>query len=60
MEVVNSQKETGESTGLRLVPEQKDPQKFPAIEKQFVNFMFFRVNPDWAEAQRGDQAHFQK
>jgi len=29
------------------VPEQKDLQKFPTIEKQFVNYMFFRVHPDW-------------
>lgn len=29
------------------MPEGKGPAIFPAIEKQFVNFMFFRVSPDW-------------
>lgn len=47
MDLLNSQKEPPESTGLRLVPEQKDLQQFPSVEKQFVNFMFFRVSPDW-------------
>ncbi len=46
MEVVNFQKDQGES-GLRLVPEPRDVISLPAIEKQFVNFMFFRVNPEW-------------
>lgn len=32
---------------MRLVAEQKDSQKSPEIEKQFVNFMFFRINPEW-------------
>lgn len=46
MEVVNFQKEQSES-GLRLVPEPSEVMTFPGIEKQFVNFMFFRVSPDW-------------
>ena len=46
MEVVNFQKEQNESS-LRLVPEPGEITEFPAIEKQFVNFMFFRVNPEW-------------
>lgn len=32
---------------LRLVAGHREPQKLPVIEKQFVNFIFFRVNPDW-------------
>ncbi len=36
-----------DSGGLRLVSDNKEPQRFPVIEKQFVNFMFLRVNPDW-------------
>ena len=32
---------------LRLVPERGDVQELFEIEKQFVNFMFLRVNPDW-------------
>lgn len=47
MDFLNSQKETAEPSGLRLVHEAKGPQKFPAIEKQFVNFMFLRINPEW-------------
>ena len=47
MERVNTQKDTVDAGGLRLVPEGKGPAIFPAIDKQFVNFMFFRVSPDW-------------
>jgi len=47
MDRVNTQKEIVEPGGLRLVPEQKELQKVPTIEKQFVNYMFFRVHPDW-------------
>jgi chlorite dismutase len=47
MDRLNIQNDILEPGGLRLVPEQKELQKFPAIAKQFVNFMFFRVNPDW-------------
>jgi len=39
-------KETTDA-GLRLVPERTDlPHPVP-IEKQFVNFLFLRVNPEW-------------
>ncbi|CAN5461345.1 MAG: chlorite dismutase family protein [Acidobacteriota bacterium] len=47
MELVNNQKDLVEPNILRLVAEQKDDQRYREIEKQFVNFMFFRVNPDW-------------
>ena len=47
MDRVNTQKEIVEPGGLRLVPEQKEAPKFHEIQKQFVNFMFFRVHPDW-------------
>src|SRR5690349_10077963 len=47
MELPKSQKESAEPGSLRLVPGQKDPKAFPCLEKQFVNFMFFRVNPEW-------------
>ncbi len=40
-------KENPDMSGLRLVSDNKNPQKFPVIEKQFVNFMFLRVNPEW-------------
>ncbi|MGB7207280.1 MAG: chlorite dismutase family protein [Pyrinomonadaceae bacterium] len=47
MELLNFQKDPPEQGSLRLVAEPKEPHKLPEIEKQFVNFMFFRVNPDW-------------
>ncbi len=47
VEIVNKQKSNGETAGLRLVDELNELRKFPAIEKQFVNFMFFRVSPEW-------------
>jgi chlorite dismutase len=47
MERPNSPKEINDQSGLRLVPESKDPQKFPHIERQFVSYMFLRVNPEW-------------
>lgn len=47
MELINAQKEGNEPGGLRLVDEQKERNRLPEIEKQFVNFMFFRVNPEW-------------
>ena len=47
MDLRNSPKEGSDQNSLRLVPGQKDPQAFPSIRQQFVNFMFFRVNPDW-------------
>src|SRR5260221_13307384 len=47
MDRVNVQKEIVEPGALRLVPEQKGLPRFPTVEKQFVNFMFFRVHPDW-------------
>ena len=47
MELLNFQKEISEPGNLRLVADNKEPQLFPRIEKQFVSFIFFRVNPDW-------------
>ena len=47
MKLIDLEKEISETSGLRLVSDNKKPQQFPKIEKQFVNFMFFRVNSDW-------------
>ena len=47
MQLVDLEKEITETSGLRLVSDNREPQTFPVIEKQFVNFMFLRVNPDW-------------
>ncbi len=63
MELLNFQKDPLEQGSLRLVAEPKEPHKLPEIEKQFVNFMFFRVNPDWrkldAETKRAYKREFQ-
>lgn len=58
MELVNFQKESNEQGGLRLVPEQADLLGMPQIERQFVNFMFFRVNPDWRKLNPETKAIF--
>jgi chlorite dismutase len=47
MATVTTHKDASDQPGLRLVPEAKEPHLRPDIEKQFVNFMFFRVNPEW-------------
>ncbi len=47
MEPQNLRKETGDQSGLRLVGDTTGSVEEPSLEKQFVNFMFFRVNPDW-------------
>ncbi len=52
MELVDLEKEESEKSGLRLVSETNEPHKFPVIEKQFINFMFFRVNPEWRKLNR--------
>jgi chlorite dismutase len=47
MQLIDLEKETSEASNLRLISDNKNLQRFPVIEKQFVNFMFFRVNPEW-------------
>ena len=58
MELVNFEKETPETSGLRLVADNKEPQKFPIVEKQFVNFMFFRVNPEWRRLNADNKSEY--
>ena len=57
MELEKKDSETG---GLRLVCDNKEPQKFPIVEKQFVNFMFLRVNPDWRKLDSAKKEIFKK
>ncbi len=47
MELIDFDKENPDVGGLRLVSDNKNPLKVPEIEKQFVNFMFLRVDSDW-------------
>ena len=44
--------------GLRLVSDNKEPQKLPLIEKQFVNFIFLRVSPDWRKLEAKTKRDF--
>ncbi|HEV7700584.1 MAG TPA: chlorite dismutase family protein [Pyrinomonadaceae bacterium] len=46
MSITTFQKEQGES-GLRLVPDAGELTEKPEIEKQFVNFLFLRTDPEW-------------
>lgn len=57
MELKNRQKEQGE---LRLVPDAKGVQPLPDVQKQFVNFMFFRVNPAWRKLDRETKSIFKR
>lgn len=63
MESFDYEKKDGEISPLRLVSDNKEPHKFPVIEKQFVNFIFFRVNPAWrklnSETKRVFKSEFQ-
>jgi len=47
MEIINSKKDATELGGLRLVQEAPPLLEPAKLEKQFVNFMFFRVSPEW-------------
>lgn len=58
MELVNPQKDPNDQSGLRLVPDMSDLLPLPRIEKQFVNFMFVRVNPDWRKVDAAAKTAF--
>jgi chlorite dismutase len=60
MEVKNHPKDQAETTALRLVPESKEPRELAQVEKQFVNFMFFRVNPAWRKLDRESKSIFKR
>ena len=47
MESQNLKKDGNDQGGLRLVGDAKEFVNAAELEKQFVNFMFFRVNPEW-------------
>lgn len=54
MDVLSFQKETNDG-GLRLVTE-KTGEEMRAVEKQFVSFMFLRVNPEWRKLDNAKKA----
>lgn len=57
MDRKNLQRES-ETAGLRLVSDQKESTGSHEIEKQFVNFMFFRVSPEWRRLDAHSKADF--
>src|SRR5215203_1704743 len=63
MESQNLKKDAGDQGGLRLVGDSKAQTEASAPERQFVNFMFFRVDPDWRkldpETKSSSKAEFQ-
>ncbi len=58
MQLVDLEKETSEANGLRLVSDNREPHRFPVLEKQFVNFMFLRVNPEWRKLNQATKGIF--
>ncbi len=60
MELLNFQKESAEQGSLRLVADPKEPQNLPEIEKQFVSFIFFRVNPEWRRIDAESKENFKQ
>jgi chlorite dismutase len=62
-DVMSFQKEQGES-GLRLVTERGEETGVSAIEKQFVNFAFLRISPEWrkldSQTKSSQKAEFQE
>ena len=60
MELLESEKKDAEAGNLRLVCDNKEPHKFPVIDKQFVNFMFLRVNPEWRKLNAETKRIFKK
>jgi len=59
MTVSNFQKEQGES-GLRLVQDSEAPNERPQVEKQFVNFLFLRVSPEWRKLDGGTKRAYKQ
>lgn len=57
MEIVNFQKDQVEG-GLRLVPESPNAHELTKLEQQFVNFMFFHVNPEWRKLSLDEKRAF--
>ena len=58
MELLNRPKDPNDPGSLRLVPESGRADSLPAVEKQFVNFMFFRVNPSWRKLDKETKSIF--
>ncbi|NNE68152.1 MAG: chlorite dismutase family protein [Pyrinomonadaceae bacterium] len=61
MELIDN--EETENGNLRLVADNESNSELPEIQKQFVNFMFLKVNPEWrklnAETKKVFKSEFQ-
>src|SRR5687767_11138918 len=60
MELQNRPKDQGEPGSLRLVPGSKGVRELPDVQKQFVNFIFFRVNPLWRKLDNESKSIFKQ
>ncbi|MBA2379145.1 MAG: chlorite dismutase family protein [Blastocatellia bacterium] len=60
VEIVNSRKDHSDGSGLRLVEGPKTTASGPEVEKQFVNFMFFRMSPDWRRIESDKKEQYQR
>lgn len=58
MSYLETEKKLSEPKTLRLVADKREVQAFPQLEKQFVNFIFFRINSEWRklDAARKDES----
>ena len=60
MELLNRPKDQGEPGSLRLVPGSKEARELADVQKQFVNFIFFRVNPQWRKLDSESKSIFRR
>ncbi len=60
MELTDRSKEQTEPGSLRLVSENKGLHKLAEPQQQFVNFMFFRVNPSWRKLDNETKSIFKR
>ncbi len=60
MEALDKPKDQSDATGLRLVSGSIEQGRLRVAEKQFVNFMFFRVNPAWRKLDPESKAIFKR
>ncbi len=60
MELVEQDKTSSDQTSLRLVSDGREPQSLPKLEKQFVNFIFLRANPEWRKLDAESKAYLKR
>lgn len=60
MELNDLEKNLPETTALRLVADKRETQSIPKLEKQFVNFIFFRISSEWRKLDAEIKKAFKK